>query len=108
MKVKIGYSVEFNEVPMNTSRVLERSKDIPEEICKLQNLCIDLLKTSESLPSSKTVLLHLSRIKESIEELERNITDASAILLGYCDVLVKQENTAEASKTQEKTDVNEG
>lgn len=98
MIVKITYSSDLEEVPMEVSKLL---KDLEKQTLQLAK-SLPTKELSATEPDIKSSVSKLEHCLASVEKLEAKMKDCHAILNGFLGVKEKQKETDEPVETGSK------
>ena len=98
MRAKIAYTVDLEEIPTKTSKLISESssnlQDISEE---LNDISINLVADKETLASIKKI----DTLRQRLFKIDNLLQDTSNILIGYEKTLLGMSEIAEEQEVFE-------
>lgn len=90
MIVKITYSADLEEVPMEVSKILNSTKTLFAALDKSLGLACQELADDSSKDDVRTPMVKIEQSIKTLEKLEAKLKDCHSILNGYTQVKDKQ------------------
>lgn len=92
MIVKISYSTDLEEVPMEVSKIIGSTKQLFAALDKSLGIASQELADENNKEDVRTPMVKLEQSLKTIEKLEAKLKDCYAILNGYNDVKEKEKS----------------
>ena len=105
MRVRISYSVDLEEVPSESHRMLKQGVEELDKICKA--LSEHSTNIKEGNLSEERTLLVLQDLRKKMMAVDFKLADNIMILTGYHAAKNQPAEQAEQEPPKEKVDVNE-
>jgi hypothetical protein len=90
MIVKISFSTDLEEVPMEVSKILSSTKHLFSALDKSLAVACDDLNDNNSKDDVRTPMVKIEQSLKTVEKLQAKLKDCYAILEGYNGMKEKQ------------------
>jgi hypothetical protein len=89
MIVKISYSTDLEEVPMEVSKILGSTKSLFAALDKSLSVAVQELADNQTKEDVRTSMVKIEQSIKTLEKLDAKLKDCYAILNGYDDMKKK-------------------
>ena len=94
MIVKITYSTDLEEVPVEVSKILSSTKSLFAALDKNLSLACQELSDEQNKEDVRTPMVKIEQSIRTIEKLDAKLKDCYSILDGYTNVKKQEEEQA--------------
>ena len=112
MRVRISYSVELEEVPEQSSKLLEEALD------NVHRVMVNIQNIQDGKVPNELLLQNLEEVRFALTKIDYSVTDAGMIMKGYLDAKEQMNNQSQLQEhdsidkalegiEKERTNVNE-
>ena len=107
MKVRISYTVDLEQVPNETKRLLEEAASVAKDnFVKLEYLQANLDRYLVNLDNKDALMATLQDIRKKLAVIDSKVMDTSMIIDGFFQTMEEPPDTE--ITTEESNDVPEG
>ena len=92
MIVKISYSTDLEEVPMEVSKILSSTKSLFNALDKSLGIAVQDLADDQNKEDVRTSMVKIEQSIKTLEKLDAKLKDCYAILDGYSGMKEQDKN----------------